>query len=121
MSACTIEADLTPAKIENLLPGWTKPPGRANRATFVLVSRDKATRFEDLVIDGSGANVRGTIELDSSNDLVSANFPVFALSDGDKTTLKADRNADGTLRVSMRGDVYDGRGFVKAFFGRRAE
>ena len=79
-----IEADLTPAKVENLLPGWTKPPGRANRASFMLVSRDKATRFENLVIDGSGANVRGTIELDSSGDLVSANFPVFALSDGDK-------------------------------------
>ncbi len=112
-----VDADLTPAKVENLLPGWTKPPGRANRASFVLVSRDKTTRFENLVIDGSGANVRGTIELDSSNDLVSANFPVFALSDGDRTALKAERNADGTLRISMQGSVYDGRGFVKAFFG----
>ena len=48
------------------------------------------------------------------NELVSANFPVFALSDGDKVTLKADRSNDGALRVAMRGDIYDGRNFVKS-------
>ena len=31
--------------------------------------------------------------------------------------MKVDRASDGALRVAMRGDVYDGRGFVKAFFG----
>jgi hypothetical protein len=112
-----VEADLTPARIDNLLPGWNKPPGRSTRASFTMVSRDKATRFENLAIDGSGVNVRGTIELDAAGDLVNASFPVFALSDGDKTSLRAERGTDGTLKVSMRGDVYDGRGFVKAFFG----
>jgi hypothetical protein len=113
----TIDADLTPSKIENLLPGWVKPVGKTNRAVFTLVSREKSTRFEDIVIDGSGANVRGTVELDAAGDLASAVFPVFALSDGDKTSVKAERGSDGVMRVSMRGDVYDGRGFVKAFFG----
>ena len=113
----SVEADLTQAKIENLMPGWIKPAGKPNRASFILASRDKSTRFEDLIIDGSGANVRGNVELDSSGDLVSANFPVFALSDGDKTSLKADRTSDGSLRVVMRGDVYDGRGFVKSTLG----
>jgi len=113
----TVEADLTPSKIENLLPGWVKPAGRTQRANFNLVSRDKSTRFEDVVIDGSGANVRGTVELDGASNLVSANFPVFALSDGDKASVKAERGSDGALRITMRGDVYDGRGFVKSFFG----
>src|SRR5262249_24921794 len=44
---------------------------------------------------------------------VSANLPVFQLSDGDKATLRAERGPDGALRVMMRGEVYDGRGFVK--------
>jgi hypothetical protein len=39
------------------------------------------------------------------------------LSDGDKTSVKAERGSDNALRVSMRGDVYDGRNFVKNFFG----
>lgn len=113
----TVDADLTPSKIENLLPGWVKPPGKANRAAFTLISREKSTRFEDIVVDGSGANVRGTVELDAAGDLMSAVFPVFALSDGDKASVKAERGGDGVMRISMRGDVYDGRGFVKAFFG----
>ena len=116
-SRLAVEADLTQAKIDNLMPGWMKPPGKPNRATFTVVSKDKATRFEDVVIDGSGALVKGSAELDSSGDLVSANFPVFALSDGDKTSLKADRASDGTLRLAMRGEVYDGRNFVKSVFG----
>lgn len=120
-SRLAVEADLTQAKIDNLMPGWIKPAGKPNRATFTLVSKDKSTRFEDLVIDGSGATVKGAIELDSSGDLVSAHFPVFALSDGDKTNLRVDRASDGTLRVVMRGEVYDGRGFVKSSLGNDSD
>jgi hypothetical protein len=112
-----VEADLTQARVENLLPGWVKPAGRPNRAVFTLVNKDKATRFEDISIEGSGANVKGSLELDSAGDLVSALFPVFALSDGDKANVRADRGSDGALRVIMRGDLYDGRGFVKSSFG----
>ena len=110
----SVEADLTPIKIDNLLPGWVKPAGRPARATYTLLKNGKLTRIDDLSIDGSGATVRGSVELDSTNEIVSANFPVFALSDGDKLTLKADRGPDGALRVAMRGDVYDGRNFVKS-------
>jgi hypothetical protein len=39
---------------------------------------------------------------------------VFALSGGDKTSLKAERGADDVLHVAIRGDVYDGRNFVKS-------
>ncbi len=110
----SVEADLTPVKIDNLLPGWVKPAGRPARATYNLLKNGKSTRIDDLSIDGSGATVRGSIELDNANEIVSANFPVFSLSDGDKLTLKADRGPDGALRVAMRGDIYDGRNFVKS-------
>ena len=109
-----IEADLTPVKIDNLLPGWVKAAGRPARASYVLMKTGKSARFDDLSIDGSGATVRGSIEFDSNNEVSSVNFPVFALSEGDKATLKADRAGDGTLRVAMRGDIYDGRNFVKS-------
>jgi hypothetical protein len=110
----SVEADLTPVKIDNLLPGWIKPAGRSARATYTMLRNGKAIRFDDLSVDGSGATVRGSVEFDSANELVSANFPVFALSDGDKLSLKADRGTDGALRVAMRGDIYDGRNFVKS-------
>ena len=110
----SVEADLTPVKIDNLLPGWVKPAGRSARAMYTMMKTGKTTRFDDLSIDGSGATVRGSVEFDNANELLSANFPIFALSDGDKLSLKADRATDGALRVAMRGDIYDGRNFVKS-------
>ena len=110
-----VEADLTPVKIDNLFPGWTKPAGRAARASYKMLKTPKSVRIDDLSIDGSGTTIRGSIELDASNnEIVSANLPVFALSDGDRVALKADRASDGVLHVSMRGDIYDGRHFVKS-------
>ncbi len=113
-SKFAIEADLAPAKIDNLLPGWSKPAGKAGRAKFNVITRGQAVRIEDLSVEGGGTQIRGGVELDNSGDVVSANFPVFSFSDGDKVSLKADRSQDGTLRVIMRGDVHDGRGFIKS-------
>ena len=108
-----IEADLKEAKIENLLPGWSKPAGKSAHATFTLVSRPGATRFEDVVVEGPGTLVKGSIDLDDNAQVQGASFPVFNLSEGDKTNLRAERGPDGALRVMMRGDIYDGRNFVK--------
>ena len=116
-SRFNVEADLTPVKIDNLLPGWIKPAGKPARATFLMIKDKNTTRFDDLLVDGSGVLAKGTVEVDSKGDVQSANFPVFATSDGDKTTLKADRGPDGALRVTMRGDVYDGRNFAKSSMG----
>ena len=113
-SRFNVEVDLTPVKIDQLLPGWVKPAGRPARTTFTLI-RDKAVnRFDDLLIDGQGVLAKGVVEVDANGELQSANFPIFATSDGDKATLKADRGPDGALRVVMRGDVFDGRNFVKS-------
>jgi len=113
-SRFAMEADLSQAKIDNLLPGWLKPPGRPARASFTMINKPGSTRIEDLMVEGAGASVKGTVEVDASGDVVSANFPAFALADGDKATLKAERSGDGALRVTMRGDVFDARGFVKS-------
>lgn len=112
-----VEADFTQAKIDNLLPGWAKPAGKPARATFLLTKDAKSTRFDDLTIDGQGTLAKGSVELDAAGDIVSANFPVFGLSEGDRATLKVDRGSDNVLRVVMRGDVYDGRTFVKSVLG----
>jgi Protein of unknown function len=109
-----VEADLSPVRIDDLLPGWEKPPGKPAHASFTFYKNAKITRLEDLALDGGGVNVKGAIELDAAGDVTSADFPVFSLSDGDKASLKAERVADGALRVVMRGDVYDGRNFVRS-------
>jgi hypothetical protein len=117
-----IECDLTSLKLDNILPGWVKLPGKSSRAVFNVVQKPQSTRFEDIVIDGGGVSIKGSLEVDQNGDLMNANFPTYAPSEGDKTSLKADRGADGVLKVTMRGEVFDGRGFLKsAISGKEAD
>ncbi len=109
-----IEADLTALKLDNVLPGWVKLPGKSTRATFNVVPKAQSTRFEDIVIDGGGTSIKGSLEVDQNGDLINVNFPIYSPSDGDKATLKAERGPDGALKVTIRGDVFDGRGFLNS-------
>jgi hypothetical protein len=109
-----VDADLTPVKVDNLLPGWVKPAGKAAHMTYTLVKDDKSIRFDNLTIEGPGTLAKGTVELDNTGDVLSATFPTFNLSEGDKVSLKVDRTPDNVMHVVMRGDVYDGRDFVKS-------
>lgn len=109
-----IEADLTSLKLDNILPGWVKVPGKSGKATFTLVKKEQSTLFQDIVVDGGGVSIKGSLEIDQNGDLLNANFPTYAPSEGDKTSLKAERGADGVIKVTMRGDVFDGRGFLKS-------
>ncbi|WP_177243244.1 DUF3971 domain-containing protein [Bradyrhizobium sp. Gha] len=109
-----IEADLTSVKLDNILPGWVKLPGKSSKATFKVVPTAQSTRLEDIAIEGGGASIKGSLEIDPNGDLMNANFPTYSPSDGDKTSLKVERGQDGVIRGTMRGDVFDGRGFLKS-------
>ena len=117
-----IDADLTSLKLDNVLPGWVKLPGKSSRAAFNVVQKPQSTRLEDIVIEGAGTLIKGSIEVDQNGELIGANFPTYSPSEGDKTSLKADRGPDGVMKVTMRGDVFDGRGFLKsAISGKEAD
>lgn len=109
-----IDADLTALRLDNILPGWTKLPGKAGHATFNVVQKGQSTRLEDIVIDGGGVSIKGNLEVDQNGDLLNASFPTYSPSEGDKASLRADRGTDGIIKVVMRGDVFDGRGFIKS-------
>ncbi len=109
-----IEADLTSLRLDNILPGWVKVPGKSSKATFIVVKKEQSTLFQDIVVEGGGVSIKGSLEVDQNGDLLAANFPTYSPSDGDKTSLKAERGADGVVKVTMRGDVFDGRGFLKS-------
>src|SRR6201999_2914685 len=109
-----IEADLTQLKLDNILPGWVKAPGKSAKATFNVVPKPQSTRFEDIVVEGGGASIKGSLEVDQNGDLLNANFPTYSPTEGDKISLRAERGTDGVVRVTMRGEVFDGRGFLKS-------
>src|SRR3978361_1599881 len=117
-----IDADLTQLKLDNILPGWVKLAGKSSRAAFTVVQKPQSTRLPDIVVDGGGVSIKGSLEIDQNGDLMNASFPTYSPSEGDKTSLKAERGADGGLKVTMRGEVFDGRGFLKsAISGKEAD
>ncbi len=117
-----VDADLTALKLDNVLPGWVKVPGKTTHAAFNVVQKPQSTRLEDIVIDGGGVSIKGALEIDQNGDLMNASFPTYSPSEGDKASLKAERGPDGVFKVTMRGDVFDGRGFLKsAMSGKEAD
>jgi hypothetical protein len=110
-----VDADLTALKLDNVLPGWVKAAGgKSTHAVFNVVQKPQSTRLQDIVIDGGGVLIKGSLEVDQNGDLMNANFPTYSPFEGDKASLRADRGSDGVLKVVMRGDVFDGRGFLKS-------
>ena len=116
VTKANIELDLTGARINDLVPGLTKPAGKPLKARFASTDAGKTVRINDLVLDGSGTLIKGSIELADSGDILSANFPTFQLSDGDKASLTANRGGD-VLKVKITGDVVDARGIMKGMVG----
>lgn len=109
----TMEVDLTPARILDLIPGLSKPPGKPLKARFAMNDHGRTVQLDDLVMEGSGTLLKGTMELSDSGDLLSAQFPVFQLSDGDRAALKADKVGD-VLKIRITGEVIDARGIMKS-------
>ena len=121
-SRLAFDADLTQLKLDNILPGWVKLQGKSSHAVFNVVQTPQSTRLENIVVDGGGVSIKGSVEVDQNGELIGLNFPTYSPSEGDKTSLRADRGPDGVLKVTMRGDVFDGRGFLKtAISGREAD
>src|ERR1700721_4126805 len=56
-----VDADLTALKLDNVLPGWVKLPGKSTHAVFNVVQRPQSTRLQDIVIDGGGVLIRGAL------------------------------------------------------------
>jgi hypothetical protein len=109
------EVDLARAAIDGLLPGWTKPVGRAGRLTFTLdEDDDDGPDLSDLVLDSAPVLVRGKVELSNDGQLQKASFSQFRLSTGDDMRVDV-RREGGVNKVTVRGQVADARPFLKPF------
>jgi hypothetical protein len=113
-SRLQVEADFTQARFDNLVSGWSKPPRVPAKATFTYVGRSKPARIEDIAFDGAGALVRGSVEFNQNGDFLTGSFPVFGLAQGDKASLQLERTPDNLHKVTIRGDTFDARNFIKA-------
>ncbi|WP_439573799.1 hypothetical protein [Phreatobacter sp.] len=109
----TVEVDLRQAVLADLLPGWNKARGVAARARFVALETDAGWKLEDMVIESRGVLVRGSATFDDKGSLVAGLFPAYNLSDGDRLSLRVERQGSGH-KVTVRGDMIDARNAIRA-------
>ncbi len=98
-----VEADLTRMAIDGLLPGWTKPAGRAGRMTFQLADASgNRSELTEIALDAPPVMARGRAMLDENGGLVSASLSQFRLSPGDDLRVEARRDGP-TTKLTVRG------------------
>ena len=108
-----VEADLTKAVIDNLLPGWTKPAGRPGRLAFTIAEAGSGAELRDLTLDsGPRATPRRRRAL-GRREPEKADLSSFKLSPGDDMRAQVERS-NGAYRVIVRGNVADARPMIRA-------
>lgn len=108
-----IEADLSKAGIDGLLPGWTKAAGKAGKVAFTLIETPSgATELREIALDAGVTSARGSAMLSADGGFDKAELSSLKLSAGDDMRVSVDRNGN-LYKVSVRGAVADARPFLK--------
>jgi hypothetical protein len=107
-----VENDLTKASLDGVIPGLTKPAGRAAKLTFNYIADPEGPDLDDVLFESSPIQIRGKVELNRQNGFESASLSQFRLSSGDN--LKVEARRDGNLtKLVIRGAVVDVRPFIR--------
>lgn len=107
-----VEVDLTRATIDNLLPGWNKPPGRPGKLSFVV--QEGGGDIRDLVLESGPVQMRGSATLSSEGHIDRAELTTFKLSAGDDMRVQLDRSGN-VYRATIRGNTADARPLIRQF------
>jgi hypothetical protein len=114
-TSAEVEIDLTPAAIDNPVPGVSKPLGKPGKATFIVKPAPEGSSLSNVAVDLGVPMLRGSAQLSADGQIESATITQGRIAAGDD--FKADVvNSQSTLKVSVRGATLDARAFVKSLF-----
>ena len=114
-TSAEVEIDLTPAAIDNPVPGVSKPLGKPGKATFIVKPAPEGSSLSNVAIDLGATMMRGSAQLSADGEIESATITQARIAAGDD--FKADVvNSQSLLKISARGTALDGRVFVKSLF-----
>ena len=110
-----VEIDLTPAGIDNPVPGVSKPAGKPGKATFIVKPAPEGSSLSNVAIDLGASTMRGTAQAGADGAIQSATITQGRISPGDDFRAEV-TNSPALLKVSVRGAALDARPFVKSYF-----
>ena len=108
-----VEIDLTPAGVDNPVPGISKPAGKPGKATFLVKPSPEGASLSNIAIDLGVPMFRGSAQMSPDGAVESATMTQARIAAGDD--FKVDVvNGQSSLKVSARGASLDARAFVKS-------
>lgn len=112
-ASAEVEIDLTPAGVDNPVPGLSKPVGKPGKATFLVKPTPEGASLSNIAIELGVPMLRGSAQMDSDGAVESATITQARIAPGDD--FKVDVvNGPALLKASVRGASLDARAFVKS-------
>ena len=112
-ASAEVEIDLTPAGVDNPVPGLSKPAGKPGKATFLVKPTPEGASLSNIAIELGVPMFRGSAQMDPAGAVESATITQARIAPGDD--FKVDVvNGPSSLKVSVRGASLDARAFVKS-------
>ena len=108
------EADFSKASIAGLLPGWSKPAGKALITHFKLrVGANDEMRLDDLLIDDPSINLKGNAVIAADGQINSARLSNLRIAKGDMVSADLVRAGD-VYQITLKGEQFDARPLIKS-------
>ncbi len=114
-TSAEVEIDLTPAGIDNPVPGVSKPAGKPGKATFVVKPAPEGSSLSNVAIDLGVPMMRGSAQAGADGAIESATITQARIAPGDDFRAEV-VNSPTLLKTSVRGTALDARAFVKSLF-----
>src|SRR3984885_3049763 len=112
-ASAEVEIDLTPAGVDNPVPGLSKAAGKPGKATFLVKPSPEGASLSNIAIELGVPMFRGSAQMDPAGAIESATITQARIAAGDD--FKVDVvNGPASLKASVRGASLDARAFVKS-------
>lgn len=112
-TSADVEVDLTPAAIDNPVPGVSKAAGKPGKATFQVKPGPDGAALGNLAVDFGTVLMRGSADLGIDGSILAAKITQARISAGDD--FHADVvNTPNIISATVRGSTLDARPFIKS-------
>jgi uncharacterized protein YhdP len=112
-ASAEVEIDLTPAGVDNPVPGLSKPAGKPGKATFLVKPTPEGASLSNIAIELGVPTFRGSAQMDPAGAVESATITQARIAAGDDFRVDV-VNGPGSLKASVRGASLDARAFVRS-------
>ena len=107
-----VEIDLTPAGIDNPVPGVLKAAGKPGKAAFQVKPAPDGASLTNISVDFGAALLRGSADAGLDGAITAAKITQARISAGDDFKVDVVNSAN-VIKATVRGSILDARPFIK--------